>query len=134
MKLSSYVATYEGFSAKVSESVRNLSFAGIAVIWIFKKSNLGVNSIPSELTVPTIFFVSTLVFDFLQYLYASVVWYSFYRLKRIKAEKEGEKDPDVHSPKSITNAIWSIWGIKVILLLIGYFYLLDFLILNIKNY
>ena len=49
MKLSEYKKTYEDFSGKASNVVRQLSFAGIAVIWIFKVQSNGSLKIPDTL-------------------------------------------------------------------------------------
>lgn len=49
MKISDYKSVYEGFSSKLSDLNRQIAFAGIAIIWIFKKTNGETTLINSEL-------------------------------------------------------------------------------------
>ncbi len=76
MKISKIEASYKKASRTVSENVRQLALAGIAVIWIFKvgdKDSGGVPFSPSLLW-PLGFFVGGLAADLLQYLYFTAVW------------------------------------------------------------
>ncbi len=48
MKLSDYRETYYEFSGKLSDVSRQLSFAGIALIWLFKLDSTPVPKVPDE--------------------------------------------------------------------------------------
>lgn len=89
MKLSDIEATKDTYTGKLSDFNRTLVFAGIAVLWVFKIQNGISVSLPEELLTPLLFFVLSLAFDLLQYLYLSIVWHILLRGK----EKE-KKDPD----------------------------------------
>jgi hypothetical protein len=89
------VSVDEGFersgeaSDKASEINRNLAFAGIAIIWLFKiDSDGGRQIVPPELFLPGLLLVIGLAFDLLQYVIKSELWY---RLAR-KHEKAGKTE------------------------------------------
>jgi hypothetical protein len=71
----------DGFTKQLSDGVRQLAFAGIAVIWILKtepvKSGIQFDKF---LYYPLGAFVLTLAFDLLHYLGASLVWDNAYRI------------------------------------------------------
>ena len=66
---------YDYYTGETSKLVRQLSIAGIAVIWIFKFPNQ--NIIPQDLKFPLFFFISTLAFDLFHYLVGSILSQSF---------------------------------------------------------
>ena len=72
MNLSDARGHYEYHSGKVSEVCRQLGYAGIAVVWIFKVD--GVNAVPQPLVLPTVMLVAALALDLLQYVYAAIAW------------------------------------------------------------
>lgn len=71
MKIKEIKSDYYEASGKVSELVRQLDFAGIAVIWIFKigKDEAGGVHFSKALLWPLALFVLSLAFDLLQYVY-----------------------------------------------------------------
>lgn len=78
MILQDYRETFYTFSGKASDLNRQLAFAGIAIIWLFKKDNLAGLSIPRELLWPGVLIVLSLGLDMLHYVVASVIWRYFY--------------------------------------------------------
>ena len=52
MKLQGYRADFYTYSGKASDLSRQLAFAGIALIWLFKKDDAGRLSIPPDLVMP----------------------------------------------------------------------------------
>ena len=72
MKLSECREAYYELSGKASEVSRNLAFAGIALIWIFKEDQ--VNKVPGPLIFPALLFVIALALDLLHYTYGAAVW------------------------------------------------------------
>jgi hypothetical protein len=76
MKISQLKEEYYAASATVSELVRNLSFAGIAIIWVFKAGKEESAGIPYDPTMkmPMLFLVAALACDLIQYLYKTAVW------------------------------------------------------------
>lgn len=124
MKLSEYKNDYYVFTGKLSDINRQIAFAGIALIWIFKKSD-GINiSICGELVLPTIFLASSLAFDMFQYIYQSITWAIFYRYH----EKKTTEDIDVVAPIYLNYASWVLFSIKILLVIFSYFFIIRFLI------
>ena len=78
MKLKDALANYDYFTSKISEISRQLGFAGIALIWLFKNEGKGV---PEGLRWPTALIVLALALDFFHYFYASAAWGIFHRFK-----------------------------------------------------
>jgi hypothetical protein len=85
MNLQGYRDTFYFFTGKVSDISRQLAFAGIAIIWIFKKDVPGTGlTVPRELLLPGVFIVLALGFDLLQYCIATVIWFFYYRIKEMR--------------------------------------------------
>lgn len=62
-------------SAKASDINRQLAFAGIAIIWIFKTtSSTGSVILNKNLMFPLIIFAGSLTLDILHYLYSATAW------------------------------------------------------------
>ena len=96
MKLKEYKETYYEFSGKASDISRQLAFAGIAVIWIFRL-NATPPKIPNELLPPLILLVIALLFDIAQYGIATVIWGGFQWKKErdLRKTQEEKKLSDV---------------------------------------
>lgn len=121
MKTEDVRGFYEYSSGKVSELVRQLGFAGIAVIWLFKVDAHGSPKISADLVLPLTLIVGALALDFLQYAVASVVWASFNRLKEYQAVGA---DEEFLAPRWINwPALFCFW-VKTALLAVAYFFLL----------
>ena len=125
MKLADSRQAYYDMSNTASGLVRQLAFAGIAVIWIFKTdvSVRGFN-VPNELIWPGFLFVLALLLDLLHYLVGTAVWGIFSRMKEKKGvieEKTFEAPAKINWPAN--GFVWS----KSIAVLIGYGLLLRFL-------
>ena len=68
MKIQDYRNDFYTFSGRASDLNRQLAFAAIAVIWLFKRdSGGGVLTIPSELVLPGVLVVVSLMLDMLHY-------------------------------------------------------------------
>lgn len=98
MKLSDYRGTYYEFSGKASDCARNLAFAGIALVWIFKTSDSPTPKIPNEFILPTVFLVLTLAFDLLQYIVATAVW-GFFQWNEERKLQDINVDPELGAPR-----------------------------------
>jgi hypothetical protein len=106
MKLKDYKNDYYEFSGKLSDNTRKLAFAGIAIVWIFKQEKEGTFILPDMLKLAVLMFVITLSFDLLQYIEDSELTASRY----------------FNWPANFF--FWS----KVIALVIGYVFILKFLL------
>jgi hypothetical protein len=87
MRLKEYKDVYYEFSGNASDISRQLAFAGIAIIWIFRSVE-NPTKIPEPLLLPFAFMVSCLFFDILQYLAGTTVWGIFQWHEERKLQQE----------------------------------------------
>lgn len=124
MKLSEYQQDYYTFTGKLSDISRQLSLAGIAIIWIFKTNIEDKIILDTSLRYAAIFIILSLAADLLQYTYQSVTWSVFYHSKK----RNGNSDNDViPSPEYLNYTSWLLFGTKVVLLIIAYIMIIIFL-------
>jgi hypothetical protein len=124
MKLKEYKEVYQEFSGKLSDNVRKLAFAGIAIVWIFKQEKEGTFILPYLLKLAMLMFVIALSFDLLQYVYQTLTWGIFYRHFEKKLPSE---ESELMASKYLNwPAIFFFWS-KVIALAVGYVLILKFL-------
>lgn len=117
MKLSDFREDYYEFSGKVSDLVRQLGFAGLGTIWIFKHESAGQINVPKELIPVAALIILALTLDFLQYVIATMIWGRFAR----RHEKKGKRESDelTAPPWSNMPANICFWG-KVLIMVIAY--------------
>jgi hypothetical protein len=125
MKLQGYRDDFYTFSGKASDISRQLAFAGIAIIWIFKKDQPGAITIPRELVFPGLFIVLALSFDLLQYCVASVIWRIFYRSKEKAYVSE---DVELEHSIWLEVPIYIIFWAKIICVFAAYYFIFEYLI------
>ena len=124
MKLEDCRKAYYTYTTSVSSIARQLGFAGIAVIWIFRTDRGGAYQIPPELILPGLLLVCSLSADFLHYLIASFVWGIFNRIK----EKQGmENEVEFQAPDWINWPGNVFFYTKILLIFASYIYLIMFL-------
>jgi hypothetical protein len=126
MKLSDYRETYYYFSGKASDVARNLAFAGIAVVWIFKTTNGSVPKIPSNLILPTGLLVLTLAFDLFQYIVATTIW-GFFQWNEERKLQDINDDPELSSQPCYKWPQNFFFILKLISVSLAYVYLLLFI-------
>lgn len=124
-KLSEFKEDYYYFTGKLSDINRQIAFAGIALIWVFKKGKELDFQIDDELILPAILIVSALAFDIFQYIYQSITWSIFYTIKNRKYKTEDKK---LESPECLNYPAWFFFSVKVILVLVAYWEIFDFLL------
>ena len=124
MKLKDVLGYYRDYSGKASDINRQLGFAGIAIIWIFKSSSLAQPLLPKPLVLPALFLSLGLFFDLLHYVVAAIIWKAFHSSKERKGVKvEGE----VRASPWLNKPIWALFGIKLIFTFLGYIFIFNFL-------
>ena len=127
MKLSEFKKDAHDFSSKLSDINRNLSFAGIAIIWIFRLESKNGLILPECLYLPLFFLVGSLALDLLQYLYSTTVWTIFYRIKEGK-KSNIKDDPVTTAPKVLSNiSYFCFYYPKVIVNIVAYIFLFLYL-------
>ena len=135
MKLSDAYGYYAARSTKASDVARQLAFAGLAVVWIFKTGDNGLYSVPHGLVWPTVLMIGTLASDLLQYAVASLLWGTFHRLKERELLKE---DRATANDKEFEASPWINWPglaffwVKLFLVSAAYILLIGFLVTAIK--
>jgi hypothetical protein len=125
MKLQDYRQAFYDYSGKCSDLTRQLAFAAIAVVWIFKKDQSGGGEeIPFPLILPSLLAILALALDMLQYIVASLIWRSHY----VKLETEHvAEDAELQHNKWLEIPITTLFFAKVGAILATYFVLLKFL-------
>jgi hypothetical protein len=105
MKLSDAREAYEALSGKASDIVRQISLAGIALIWVFKSGSQEAPVIDGRLIRASLFIFIALFCDFLQYLAGTTIWVFYFRYKEVKRTKE---TADFQAPPQLN---WPMWGL-----------------------
>lgn len=112
---------YREFSGLTSTTARQLAFAGIAAIWIFRPTSASGLGLPAPLLFSLAGLASFLLLDLMQYVYATAAWgiFQFQHEPTAKQsnpanEEEGEV-PD--SPDHINIATLVFFWLKIPLLL-----------------
>jgi len=129
VQLSDARDAYQEFSGKASELARQLSFAGIAVVWVFRRETPGLSLtvVPSVLVGPALCFCCSLAADLLQYITATIAWGTFHRIEEQKLIKLGD-DPALDAPRWINWPQTTFFILKLAFVAIGYGWLVSFLV------
>lgn len=125
MKLKDTREAYYSYSEKTSDIVRQLGFAGIALIWIFKTDvGGGKQVIPVELLPATKVIVIGLALDLLHYVAGTLVWAIYNGLK----ERAGTKqETEFLAPRPINWPTLIFFWAKTVTMIYAYILLIRFL-------
>lgn len=131
MKLEEAKQAFYDASGTLSENVRKLAFAGIAIIWIFRVGNTAANlAFPPSLLWPLIAFIIALIVDVAQYLYKSTTWWLYYAWKH----KQGIRDDGDVNPPGVINFFTGVFFyVKVACVTYAYYELFSFVAQAISN-
>ncbi|MCF8078614.1 MAG: hypothetical protein K9K88_04955 [Desulfobacterales bacterium] len=124
MKLEDYKKKYMEFSKKASDISRQLAFAGIAILWIFKVTEKGIFRVPDELILPGLLFVITLALDLSQYLAGTIIWGALFHYQE---HKNADKKAELSHSYFLPGIIWTIFILKMIIISLGYYKLLHYI-------
>lgn len=124
MKLENLRENYDYFSQKTSEIVRQLGFAGIALVWVFKTDVGGRQIVPPELLPAARLIVIGLGLDLLHYVTGTLIWGIYNGIKERAGTTEETK---FLAPRPINWATLFFFWAKVIVIVIAYIYILDFI-------
>lgn len=129
MKLEEIRKDYERYSTNVSSLNRQLIFAGLAIIWLFRIPEKGTASIPTELVDSLFFFVFSLCSDIFQYVTQSLIWAGYYWYNKCKhrSNKKNVEKCVVNEPEWPNLLPWLLWALKIIFLGIAYWKLACYL-------
>lgn len=126
MKLSGLRNEYLISSSEVSKLVRQLSFAGVVIAWVFKSSDSGMVKLPNPLIWPLAFFCITLMLDFFQNFIRAEIWRIFCRREELKLT-DAPEDPDVTAPVWLPRIIRLFYYTKIGTLIASYIMLFRYL-------
>lgn len=125
---------YENDSSNLSTLIRNLSFAGIGLIWIFKNTDPSGKLLPRELIYPTLIIVIALFVDLLQYIWRIGVSYFTFRIYEKMLNKkmiDKASTEDIQIKPIYMEVTWALFVIKIALVLLAYIFIAKFLIIKI---
>ncbi len=125
MRLSEFKKRADEYTSKASEITRQLIFAGIAIIWIFRNPN---GKLDTLLIYPLTFLTIALVADLLQYVLGGKVWMDFFRSEEARAKEKNETDPEIKAPKKLSDYIYLCYWLKIGLMFFSYLLLIIYLI------
>jgi len=124
VKLNDALENYYYYTGKTSEIVRQLGFAGIAIVWIFRTDVGGRPTVPPELLPAALFIVMGLTLDLLQYVGGSVIWGIYHRKKEV--EGTGAEAEFLAPPQINWLTLFLFWS-KTVVMVIAYVLVLRFL-------
>jgi len=117
MELRNVRDAYEELSNKASDVIRQLSFAGIALVWLFKAGAQTAPVLDKSLLRASLFIFFALLLDLLQYLAGTTIWFAYFRFK----ESNGTKlTDDIVAPAWLTWPMWCLFYLKAVSMLIAY--------------
>ena len=120
---------YDRRSTKLSDVVRQLNFAGIAVIWLLRTGDK-TGGIPYSncLLWPLGLLICSATFDLLHYAYASAAWGIFHRLQEKKLKDDPQRAVvEIHAPDAINwLSLFFFWG-KTIFTVAAYCFLIAYI-------
>lgn len=120
---------YSYYSGKLSDIVRQLGFAGIALVWLFRSEVAGQWYVSAPLVLVATVLVAALALDFLQYVSGALAWGIFHRQKEKAKTKH---DEEFEAPRWINwPAICFFWA-KVSAIAIAYALMFRFLALKVS--
>jgi hypothetical protein len=125
IKLKECEEVYYMYSGKASDVARQISFAGIAIVWMFKPGNNLNLVMPHSLLIPLFLFSLSLFFDILHYIYSTVVWGCFHRMEENKGK---EPETEVTIPQWFNWPSITLFSLKLLFVVVGCFFVFIFFI------
>jgi hypothetical protein len=133
MKLTDTRNYYTVSSGKVSEIVRQLGLAGIAVVWIFRRDVSGEVRVSRILVTAALLIVLGLVCDLLQYAVATRAWDRFnLRKERELLGRADREERDFPAPDDINDCPKFLFWLKFWLICGGYLAIIVFLVRTVS--
>ena len=127
MKLEDVRGAKDIYTGKASDVARQLAFAGIAVIWIFRGGQTDQILLPPQLVESLTYFCISLGCDLVQYIVCSIIWSMFNRYR------EGKRTHSTDD-SSFSAPYWINWPANAFfygkLVAVSYGYLLLLLFVN----
>lgn len=128
MKFQEVREEYYVNTGKTSELIRQLAFAGIGMLWVYFLGEKPDLDRKAYLLIPLLTLALTLLFDIMQYLYASIAWGGKYQegvAKKMKLDQEMSVKQKINAPTTV------FFYLKVGFLILSYALLIANLIIAI---
>jgi hypothetical protein len=119
---------YDDYNKAVNDLSRQFSYAGIAIIWIFRVTSREGTHIPHELVIAGLLLVLCLSFDYLQAIVGSVLYevYGTYMESRVKEAESFQQPPWLLRPMD------ALFYGKVASLIAGFGFIVAYLWSNVR--
>jgi hypothetical protein len=125
VKLDDVKNAYETLSGAASQIIRQLSLAGIGLIWLFNIGTGAKPALPHPLLQAALFIFLALFFDLLQYLVGTFTWFAYFRRKERAGTAEAA---EFLAPAWINWPTWFLFIVKAACMLVAYLgFILPFL-------
>lgn len=116
---------YQDLSSKASEIARQLSLAGVALVWLFKSGQPDSPKLAVPLVRAALFFFLALVLDFIQYLSGTAIWHAYFSHMEKKSVK---LEDEVSAPVRLSWPTWITFYAKSLTVVFAYgWYVIPFL-------
>jgi hypothetical protein len=125
MKLKDALETYLKLATRVNDLTRQLCFAGLGIIWLFKIDGAGGQKLPKFLLIPSAAIAVALLCDFLQFVYGTLAWERLHDLK--EHQRDVDEDTVFFTPRSIIVPTKIMFLAKIAFVSAAYVMLLGYL-------
>ena len=131
------------YTSKASDILRQISFACIAIIWIFKRGGSEeAYYLDDQLKTAGLFVFIGLAFDSMQYIAGSLIWHIYTARKERVFKRQAKGSPEeinkqmreheVATPSSLNFLTYLFFYLKIPCYLTGYWFIASFLYKVIK--
>lgn len=121
MTLEDYRKDYYAYSSKTSDIARQLAFAGLALVWVFKVQKfggaIGELVVPPGLLPPALLFCAALTLDLLHAITGTLIWGSF---ASYHERRNVQDDDDVDAPSYLNWPTLVLFWAKVACVVFAY--------------
>jgi hypothetical protein len=100
MRLQESREAYADLTEKASEISRQLAFASIGIVWVFKESGPASVTLPRDLVWPALTSVLALFLDLLHYVLSAAIWGAYHRRK--VSQLALDETRDFYPPRIVT--------------------------------
>jgi hypothetical protein len=141
MKIKEAREEHAFYSGKLSDILRQLGLAGVAIIWVFRIESPSANSIPRGLIPAGWFLLLGLAADLLHYTAGTIFWDQFSEkrakeLEEIRREvtptgKQFDPEEEDFAPPPLRNR-WTrrLFWLKFTLMMLAYVWLISYLVIR----
>lgn len=127
---------YEEYSVQIGNLNRQFVYAGIAIIWLFRVTDKsGSTVLPNNLHAPLLMLVISLLIEFIQKLYQTLVTYGQYLYFKCKYRNEDNVEETVVRESEILAFFsWMLWFFKFVPTMYAYILIGKYLSVNVSEF